>query len=79
MGIVPEAFGEFQKQFILEKRDVECMKNKIRKMISDPENMKRCSQENLRQIQKWSWEGKCGQYERFFEAALERKARKRME
>ena len=79
VGIVPEAFGEFQKQFILEKRDVECMKNKIRKMISDPENMKRCSQENLRQIQKWSWEGKCGQYERFFEAALERKARKRME
>lgn len=79
VGIVPEALGEFQKQFILETRDVGCMKSKIRKMLSDPQNMKKCSEENLRQIRKWSWEEKCRQYGRFFEAALARKAHKRME
>lgn len=79
VGIVPEVFGEFQKQFILERRDVECLKDMIKKMVSDTENLKRCSQENLSRIQNWNWKQKCRQYGDFFKQAYKRKVRRRME
>jgi len=79
VGLVPEVLGGFQKQFILEQRNVECLKDAIRRMISSPENLKKCSEENLRQIQGWNWKAKCTQYGEFFKAAYSRKVQKRME
>lgn len=79
VGLVPEVLGGFQKQFILEQRNVECLKDAIRRMISSPENLKKCSEENLRQIQGWNWKAKCTQYGDFFKAAYSRKVQKRME
>lgn len=79
VGIVPEVFGKFQRQFILEKREVDCLKATIKSMLSSPENLKRCSQENIRQIQNWNWKQKCGQYGEFFKQAYRRKVRQRTE
>jgi len=79
VGLVPEVLGEFQKQFVLERRDVECLKDAVRRMIGSPDNLKRCSEENLRQIQDWNWKQKCTQYGDFFKAAYSRKVQKRME
>ena len=79
VGLVPEVLGDFQKQFVLEKRDVECLKDAVRRMIRDPENFRKCSEENLRQIQKWTWKIKCTQYGVFFKAAYSRKVQRRME
>lgn len=79
VGLVPEVLGEFQKQFVLERRDISCLKDAVRRMISSPDNLKRCSEENLRQIRDWSWKIKCTQYGDFFKAAYSRKVQKRME
>ena len=79
VGLVPEVLGEFQKQFVLERRDVECLKDAVIRMIGSPDNLKRCSEENLRQIQDWNWKQKCTQYGDFFKAAYSRKVQKRME
>ena len=79
VGVIPEVFGEYQKNYILEHRGVECLKDAIKRMLSDPENLKKCSMENLRQIQKWSWKQKCQQYGRFFRKAYREKVHRRME
>lgn len=79
VGIVPEVFGEYQKKFILESRDIECVKDTIKKMLSDPENLKKCSRENIQQIQQWDWKRKCEQYGSFFREAYRRKVHRRME
>ena len=79
VGVVPEVFGEYQRNYILERRDVECLKATIKRMLSNPENLKKCSLENLQQIQQWSWKQKCEQYGRFFSEAYRRKVHRRME
>lgn len=67
VGIVNEAFGEFQKQFILEERSIECLKSQIMKMINHPEYLQLCSRENLISIKKWDWENKTQDFKTFFE------------
>ena len=79
VGVVPEVFGEYQKNFILESRDIGCLKETIKRMLSNPENLKKCSLENLQQIQQWNWKKKCEQYGRFFSEAYRRKVHRRME
>lgn len=79
VGVVPEVLGEFQKQFILERRDVKCLKDAVRRMISSPDSFRKCSEENLRQIRDWNWKNKCVQYGDFFRSAYGRKVRERME
>lgn len=67
VGIVPEALGEFQKQFILEERSIECLKKAIQVFDEHPEYLKRCSQENLERIARWSWKYKTQDFKEFFE------------
>lgn len=66
VGIVPEVFGEKQKEFII-KRDKEDLKEKIKHMIKNKTLMKELSKENLECIKEFSWENKSKLYKKLFE------------
>ena len=70
VGIVKEAFGNKQKKYILEARSKENLKKKIVNLIDNPKMFKELAEENLKQIQDWSWEKKAKQFEQFFENCL---------
>lgn len=55
VGIVREALGRKQHEFILEKRDKEHLKRAIVSLIERPERLLELSSENLESIQSWDW------------------------
>ena len=55
VGIVKEVFGPKQSECILEEREVECLKQKLRTLMDNPSKLKELSAENLEYIQKWDW------------------------
>lgn len=69
VGIVPEVFGEKQKEFII-KRTKEDLKKKIIELITDKQKMKMLSDENLTQIHKCSWKTQAKLYKNFFDKNL---------
>ncbi len=69
VGIVPEVFGKKQKEFIIE-RSKDDLKNKIINILKNKKVLKELSEENLQQIQKWSWQNKAELYRKFFEEVL---------
>lgn len=73
VGIVSEALGEEQKQYILKERSKECLKEKIKLFIKNIDSIKKLSKENLSQIQEWSWEKKCKEFDEFFKVIIEKK------
>lgn len=66
VGIVPEALGEKQKEYII-KREKEQLKEKIKQLINNSEILKQLSEENLIQIQDWSWDKKALEFKKFFD------------
>lgn len=70
VGIVSEAFGEKQKKYIIKSRTKEELKKKIIQFINEKEKWKELSDENLKQIQNWSWKIKCEQFREFFDNNL---------
>jgi len=72
VGIVPEAFGSLQRQFILDSRTIEAVKASIRRLISEPDLLSRLSEENLGQIADWSWTKRVLGFERYFDSLLEK-------
>lgn len=70
VGIVPEALGTKQQDFILKERTKEALKEKIIYLIENPEKSKELSKENLEQIKDWSWSKKCEQFKEFFDEAI---------
>ncbi len=72
VGIVRDALGEKQKQFILSDRSCECLETAIKKMIENPVIMKECSLENLESIKKWDWKFKSEDFERFIKNAVKK-------
>lgn len=77
VGIVSEAFGFWQSQFILRDRTVESLKAMLRNLCEDREMLGRLSRENLSSIEDWSWSKKASQFDAFFEAVLSRPIRDR--
>ena len=71
VGLVQEVFGEKQKKFILEERSVECLKEKIRLLLREPELFKELSEENLLSIQEWSWEKMIPNFRTYFRECAE--------
>lgn len=67
VGVVAEAFGKEEKQFILEERSKDALKNKIKKLIENKQYFKILSNENIEQIKKWDWKVICLKYKEFFE------------
>lgn len=71
VGIVSEALGEKQKEFILKERTKEELKEKIKQLLANPELWQELSKENRQRIQSWSWAKKCEQFKKFFSKILE--------
>lgn len=70
VGIVRDAFGEKQREFILKKRTKEELKKNIIKLMENKKQFKELSDENLERIKEWTWEKKCRQFKDFFESNL---------
>lgn len=70
VGIVEEAFGEQQKKYILRERTKQALKEKIIQLIKNTEDWSKLSQENLQQIQSWSWKQKCNEFKEFFDQSI---------
>ena len=70
VGIVPDVFGKNQKEYILQERNIEEMKNKLRQLINNPTYFKKLSDENLKSIEKFTWDNKMKDFKKFFTDAL---------
>lgn len=71
VGLIPELFGPLQKEFILEERSVQCLVQKIKKLLADPAQFARLSQENLQFIKKWDWRIMAENFRTYFKACLD--------
>lgn len=70
VGIVPDAFGGKQKEFVLEERSKEQLRTKIINLIENKELFKILSKENLKQIKDWEWKKKCQEFKEYFDVCL---------
>uniref|UniRef100_UPI000E507DF2 glycosyltransferase n=1 Tax=Clostridium sp. AM58-1XD TaxID=2292307 RepID=UPI000E507DF2 len=59
VGLVPECFGEFQRDYILNVRSSEALVKKIQQLLCNPQDFKKLSKENLVQIKNWNWSIMC--------------------
>lgn len=75
VGIVKDALGPIQQEFIFQDRTKEELKKYIKKMINTDGMMKKCSKENLEYIKKWQWRYKAKEFEEFIKKA-KRKGKK---
>jgi len=67
VGIVPQAFGPRQKEFILKERSVGSLSEAILKLHENRELLWELSEENLRQIKNWHWPKQCRKFKAYFE------------
>lgn len=72
VGIVPEAFGPLQMDFIFE-RSIEGLKEKLRHFYMKRQELAPIlSQENRESIKKWDWSEKTKNFEIFFDEILKK-------
>lgn len=71
VGIVKEAFGAKQQEYILKDREKETLKEAIKKLIANKKVLEELSKENLERIQKWNWESKTEQFREFYSHIIE--------
>ena len=70
VGIVPQVFGEKQREFILSERSIECLKAAVRRLVSSPALFKELSNENRRSIARWDWRHQAEKFATFFDTVL---------
>ncbi len=71
VGIIPDLFGEKQKEFILEERSAACLKAKLKRFLDDRSLFTSLSEENLESIKAWEWKYKAADFARFVASAWE--------
>lgn len=76
VGIVPQAFGERQRAFILPERSVPALKAALRRFHTDRSLFATLSAENLDSIRAWDWPLMAAHFEPFFFDALKAKRRR---
>lgn len=62
VGIVPEAAGLLQSEYILQERSVECLKEKLKQILEHQEILEQLSAENLQSIQPWNWRDRAREF-----------------
>ena len=72
VGVVKDLFGKQQQDLILEKRTVECLKEKIVYLANNTDQFAKLSKENIISIKSWSWENKCQDFKLYFDKCLEK-------
>lgn len=73
VGLIPEAFGPKQMQYVLRERSTKCLADAIRRLMEHPEDFAALSEENLKQIQKWDWPLMTQNFKRYFDRCLAQK------
>lgn len=73
VGIVREAFGKKQKEFIVKERTKEAFKEKIIFLLENRYLLKELSEENIEQIKSWDWKIKVKEFKKFFDKNLKSK------
>ena len=70
VGIVPEAFGPLQRQFVLETRALDALVEKLKTLLRTPTLLQDLSAENRAAIAPWDWRLKALPFGDFFDAML---------
>ncbi|MDM1674149.1 glycosyltransferase, partial [Escherichia coli] len=74
VGVVNDAFGDMQKEWILPVRSKDVLIDKLRDFYNRRNTVVKClSSENLQQIKKWDWKVKSENFRIFFDKILESK------
>lgn len=71
VGIVKDALGKKQKEYILKERSKENMKEMLKHFINHTDKIEELSKENLNRIKAWDWKKICKKFEKFFDEAFE--------
>lgn len=70
VGVVPEVFGSLQSKYIFEDPTVQTFADAISAILNDQDHYHALSQENLAQIQNWSWQNRVQPWWTFWQSAL---------
>ncbi|WP_250523106.1 MULTISPECIES: glycosyltransferase [unclassified Caballeronia] len=70
VGIVSEALGPLQREFILKERSAVCLAEAIEKLIVDRYRLQQLSAENVNSIKNWDWSVRTQAYRKFFRETL---------
>lgn len=71
VGVVSDAFGPLQKEWLLAERSQKSLKEKLRKFYFERESLvSNLSNENLETIKKWDWSIKSQNFKSFFDSVL---------
>ena len=73
VGIVREALGPLQSEFILPERSVESMAAALRRLHNDSGLLSRLSSENLESIRPWDWKLRARTFLPFFKSTIEKR------
>ena len=71
VGLIPQLFGEKQKQLVLSERSVDCMVRKMKLLLNNREKFAELAAENVQQIQDWDWSICARRFMTFWEDQLE--------
>lgn len=72
VGIVPDALGPNQQEFILPERSVAAMALSLRRLADDRAILMRLSAENLKRVENWAWEETTKGWPDFWDTATDR-------
>jgi glycosyltransferase involved in cell wall biosynthesis/GT2 family glycosyltransferase len=75
VGIVPDAFGPIQTEFILAERSVACLQDALKRLLANPGELRRLSAENLVSARDWYWERRVQGFATYFRECLARRTR----
>lgn len=70
VGIVRDLFGPKQIPYIMKERSKDELKKKIILFLENLDKVEGISEENLKQIKKWSWKYKAQDFKKFIEKVL---------
>lgn len=71
VGIVPDALGDMQKEFILKERTKECLKERLIYLLNNLDIIEELSKENLESINDWTWKEISYRMKKFFDSAFQ--------
>jgi glycosyltransferase involved in cell wall biosynthesis/GT2 family glycosyltransferase len=74
VGIVRDALGPRQKEFILQQRGIAALKLALVRLLENPVILHELSAENLQSVRAWTWTEQAQKFAAFFQAVLDKRA-----
>ncbi|MCR9248209.1 MAG: glycosyltransferase [bacterium] len=73
VGIVPDAFGPKQREFLLHERSIDALVAALTRLLEHPELLVELSTENLESIAAWDWQVRAQGFRDYFRTCLARR------